>query len=181
MLSEEQRISDVKSRVKRWRSSSIIMVAPQAGIHSGIFGCVFDKTNVKIEFSIKFWSISKKKSPKTDCFLPFYGISSEGSLSPYMCQNVKKSSSSYKLLSKTILNFSESLHYLNPKSFWSDGGIGININIVVFKKTRVAGDISATQRAKQTHNNRNISLWRVQWCGMMCCCYSILCLAYPKH
>ena len=97
---------------------------------------------------------------------------------------VSKRQNIFVIIQITFQNHRQFLRNLTlpkPKSFWSDGGIGININIVVFKKTRVAGDISATQRAKQTHNNRNISLWRVQWCGMMCCCYSILCLAYPKH
>ena len=102
---------------------------------SGIFGCVVDKTCVKIEFSIKFWSIKKKITQNRLFFTILWHIY-QADFGPYMCQSVKISASSYKSLPKPIVNFSETLHHLNPKSLRSDGGMGINVDTVTSRRAR---------------------------------------------
>ena len=103
---------------------------------SGIFGSLVDKTGVNIVFSIKFWSTSKKKNHSKQTFLyHFMAHLSSRLWSLYVseCQDICVI---IQITFQTHFKFSETLHHLNPKSLRSDGCMGINIDLVMFRRGR---------------------------------------------
>ena len=121
--------------------SRIIMVAPQADDCFEFFD-IWDfwlrswqnwrKNWILLQILIYF----KKRITQNRLFFTILWHIYQADFGPYMCQSVKISVSSYKSLSKPIVHFSETLHHLNPKSLRSDGCMGINIDLVMFRRGR---------------------------------------------